>query len=264
MHASGRCRGALVLALLLAGLPAPATADSALRMEYPQAFGPVPAATYDTERHQVGAARLVVERLENGDVQMVSESGYTGGAHTRVEALLTPVDDGTQLAPVLQESRSFDGEGTPLGVLLVDHRERRGSCRRGDGELVGEVDLPAEDRVANVPLNLFFMPLVRKESKEIEFQLFVCGGGPRLIDFVANLAPESRNGRRRSPVVEVRYGPDFGFATLVARRFVPKLSFWFDRKAPHRWMAHRVTLYGNGPEVFVIREGVPADWFSDE
>ena len=84
------------------------------------------------------------------------------------------------------------------------------------------------------------------------------------MDFVANLAPSSRNGKRPQTVVEVRYGPDFGLATLVAQNFVPKLSFWFDPAAPHRWMAHRLPLYGKGPEVFVVRDGVPTRWLGDD
>jgi hypothetical protein len=29
-------------------------------------------------------------------------------------------------------------------------------------------------------------------------------------------------------------------------------------------MGHRLPLYAKGPEVFVVREGVPAAWFADE
>jgi hypothetical protein len=51
---------------------------------------------------------------------------------------------------------------------------------------------------------------------------------------------------------------------MVAQRFVPKLSFWFHPDEPHRWIAHRLPLYGKGPEVFVVRDGVPADWFGED
>jgi hypothetical protein len=148
-------------------------------------------------------------------------------------------------------------------VLSVDHVQGIASCKNADGGVRGQIALPPNDRVANVPLNLLFLPLVRHEEEEISFQLFMCGGGAHFIDFVANLAPSSRNGKRPKTVVEVRYGPDFGFATLVAQNFVPKLSFWFDPEAPHRWMAHRLPLYGKGPEVFVVREGVPPGWLGD-
>ena len=62
----------------------------------------------------------------------------------------------------------------------------------------------------------------------------------------------------------MRYGPDFGIATLVARSFVPKLSFWFDAAEPHQWMAHRLPLYGDGPEVYVVRDGVPTRWLGQD
>jgi hypothetical protein len=252
--------------LLAAGVLAAATAraESGLLMDYPDFFGAIPASTYDVHRKQVGTARLVIEKLESGNVRMSSESGFTGGAHTIVNAELTPVNGGRKLRPLLQQSRSFDDGGKPLGVLSVDHRRAMASCAKPDGGLVEEMALPPQDRVANVPLNLFFLPLVRREIEEISFQLFMCGGGARFVDFVANLAPGSQNGKSRHNVVEVRYGPDFGFAALVARSFVPKLSFWFDPRTPHRWMAHRLPLYGKGPEVFVVRNGVPTSWFGDE
>jgi hypothetical protein len=62
----------------------------------------------------------------------------------------------------------------------------------------------------------------------------------------------------------VRYGPDFGIASMVARNFVPKLSIWYAPDAPHSWLAHRVPLYGKGPEVFVIREGIPPRRLGDD
>jgi hypothetical protein len=235
-------------------------AESELLMEYPGFFGPIPASTYDVDRRQVGEARLVIEELGNGNVRMSSESGFTDGARTLATAELVPVAGSTKLRPVLQESRSFDPDGNPLGVLSIDHVQGTASCRNPNGEMREEIALPSNDRVANVPLNLLFLPLVRREKKEVTFQFFMCGGRAHFMDFVANLAPSSRNGKQPRNVVEVRYGPDFGFATLVAQNFVPKLSFWFDPEAPHRWMAHRLPLYGKGPEVFVVREGVPTHW----
>ena len=238
-------------------------AESDLLMDYPDFFGPVPASTYDVDRKQVGEARLVVEKLDNGNVRVSSESGFSGGARTIASAELVPAEGGSKLRPVLQESRSFDPDGNALGVLSVDHVQGIASCRNPDGGMRGQIALPPHDRVANVPLNLLFLPLVRHEEEEIAFQLFMCGGGAHFMDFVANLAPSSRNGNRPQTVVEVRYGPDFGLATLVAQNFVPKLSFWFDPEAPHRWMAHRLPLYGKGPEVFVVRDGVPTRWLGD-
>ena len=238
-------------------------AESELLMDYPGFFGPIPASTYDVDRKQVGEARLVIEKLGNGNVRISSESGFAGGARTIATAELVPTEARHKLRPVLQESRSFDPDGNALGVLSIDHVQGIASCRNPQGETKEELALPSNDRVVNVPLNLLFLPLVRHEKSEIAFQFFMCGGGAHLVDFVANLAPSSRNGKQPQKVIEVRYGPDFGLVTLVAQNFVPKLSFWFDPEAPHRWMAHRLPLYGKGPEVFVVRDGVPTHWLGD-
>jgi hypothetical protein len=237
-------------------------AESDLLMEYPGFFGPIPASTYDVDHRQVGEASLVIEKLDNGNVRMSSESGFTGGARTVAIAELVPAEGGDKLRPVLQESRSIDSDGNAMGVLSIDHVRGIASCRNPDGQMEDKLALPSDDRVANVPLNLLFLPLVRHEKKQVSFQLFLCGGGAHLVDFVASLAPSSRNGKPKN-VIEVRYGPDFGIATLVAQNFVPKLAFWFHPDEPHRWMAHRLPLYGKGPEVFVVRRGVPTHWLAD-
>jgi hypothetical protein len=261
-------RGLRALAAAGAGATAlapsqPAGADSALRLEYPASFGTIPAATYDLGRRRIGAAHLVVERLDDGGVRIFSESGFAGGARTVATAALER--EGRWLRPTLQESRTFHPDGSPRGVLRIDHRRSLGSCAAGAGE--GEahtLPLPAEDRVANIPLNLFFLPLVRGDTDRLAFQLFLCAGGPRLIDFEATRAPA--NGSRASGgIVEIRYGPRLGSVlSFVAARFLPRLSFWFDGGEPHRWLAHRVPLYSDGPEVFVIRDGVPPRWLEDE
>jgi hypothetical protein len=248
---------ALGVAVLL-GYAAGAGAESALRMEYPASFGTVPAATYDAERNRIGAAHLVIEGLEGGRVRIFSESGITGGARTVATAELVPADGGRWLELVLEESRTFGSNGSPRGILRIDHRARLGSCSKPSGE--GEerrLELPAVDRVANVPMNLLFLPLVRGDTDRLDFQLFLCGGGPRLVDFEATRAPTNGSGET-GDAVEVRYGPQLGpVLSLVAPSFLPKLSFWFDRREPHRWLAHRIPLYSDGPEVFVIRDGVP-------
>ncbi len=234
-------------------------------MEYPESFGAIPAATYDTGRHRVGAAHLAVEHRDDGNVRLFSESGITGGARTVATAELAPVAEGRWLRLVLQESRTFASDGTPRGLLRIDHRSRTASCiaLSGNGG-TRALELPAQDRIANVPMNLFFLPLVRGDAERLDFQLFVCGGGPRLVDFEATRAPE--NGSDTAPeAVEIRYGPHLGpVLSLVAPAFLPRLSFWFDRALPHRWLAHRVPLYSDGPEVLVIRDGIPPGWLSDQ
>ena len=89
-------------------------ADSDLLIDYPGSFGPIAASTYDVDRKQVGEARLVVEKLDNGNVRISSESGFTGGARTIATAELVPAEGNNKLRPVLQESRSFDPDGNAL------------------------------------------------------------------------------------------------------------------------------------------------------
>jgi hypothetical protein len=257
-------RGPALLLAAVALTAATGHAESDLLIEYPVFFGPIPASTYDADRRQVGDAQLMIERLDNGHVRISSESGFTGGARTIASAELVPAQGNGLLRPVLQESRSVDQDGNALGVLSIDHVRGTASCRNPDGLLRDEIEIPSDDRVANVPLNLLFLPLVRREKEQVAFQFFMCGGRAHFMDFVANLAPSSRNGNRPPNVVEVRYGPDFGIASMVAQSFIPKLSFWFHPEEPHRWIAHRLPLYGKGPEVFVVRDGVPTHWLGED
>jgi hypothetical protein len=104
-------------------------------------------------------------------------------------------------------------------------------------------------------MNVLFLPLIRDEVDQIKFQVFLCRGGARFMDFVALRSgkPHSENGRE---IVEVRYGPDLGrLFSWAASRVAPKLSFWFDR-AKGSYVAHRAPLYSRGPEVTVVRDGV--------
>jgi hypothetical protein len=81
-----------------------------------------------------------------------------------------------------------------------------------------------------------------------------------MMDFEAWVEKDNQSARP----IEVRYGPDFGsVVSMVARSFAPRLSFWFDADEPHGWMGHRLPLYSGGPEVIVVREGVPAGWLVD-
>jgi hypothetical protein len=256
-----RCLQPLLALISVILVTAPAFAESDLVLDTPGGFGTVDASTYDVERKRVGDAHLVMERLDGGKVRLISESGFTAGARTVITATFEPASVAGKLRPLRQESRSFDPDGNPLGRLLVDHEAGMGRCFDPKGVLTAELEIPRVDNVANTALSLLFLPLVRGETDEIEFQLFFCGLGTRFITFTANRV--SSDGRQPN-VVEVRYGPDFGVATLVASSFVPRLSFWFDPESPHRWMAHRLPLYGKGPEVFVIRKGVPPRWLGDE
>ena len=250
-------RGSLGIALgiAIAGLAGSTRAESDLRLPYPSHFGAIPAATYDSDGKRVGAADLHIERLENGNVRIVSESGIDEGARTAVVALLAPIDSGKSLQILTQESRSFDERGTPLGVLRVDHVKRVASCHGVNSEGEGEsVELPDRDRVANVPLSLLFLPLVRGNREAVQFQIFACRGSPRILDFEARV--ETRHGSDPD-LVKVRYGPDLGpVLSWIAKTVIPRLAVWYDRKSPHSWMATSGPLYAKGPVVVVIRSGL--------
>jgi len=244
-----------------------AHAESALRLAYPEVFGSVPAATYDTSRIRVGAAHLVLEKLDDEGVRIFAESGFDGGARNVATALLEPSGDHHSLQPVLQESRTFRGDGSLRGTLSIDHRTRVATCGRSNGDAlaVEHIALPASDRVANVALTLLFEPLVRGVTPSMAFQIFLCEGGARLMDFEAHVEHREMGAHGPGSLVEVRYRPDLGpIGTFVAEHLIPRLSFWFDPTASTPWLAYRLPLYSKGPEVMVVRDGVPTRWLTDE
>ncbi len=243
----------LLPTLALALTPTAAGAESTFRLAYPDTFGRLPAATYDEAGERIGGADLVIEQLSSGRVRVRvrSESIGLGGAHTVALAELAPIGSDRSLRVLFEESRSLDSEGNDLGTLTLDHVRRVARCQDPDGEILAELELPEDDRVVNVPMNLFFQPLVRGERESLEFQIFLCRPNARLIDFKAWTVK-----RGNDAPIEVRYGPDFGIASALARQMAPKLSFWFEARAPYAWVAHRVPLYSGGPEVLVVRDDV--------
>jgi hypothetical protein len=263
------CRLLLLLALCLA--PAlfaarSARAESELRLTHPKAFGAVPASTYDTSRHRVGAAHVLLERLADESVRILAESGFDGGDHNVATALLVPSDDRRSLQPVLQESKTFRGDGSLRGTLSVDHRTRVASCGRSNGGemAVERIELPELDRVANVALTLLFQPLVHGDTPSEEFQLFLCENGARLMDFEARVERRDTGAHGPGSLVEIRYRPDLGpVGSFIAAHLIPQLSYWFDPTTENSWVAHRIPLYSQGPEVIVVRDGVPTRWLTE-
>jgi hypothetical protein len=247
--------------LLLCALCSPAGAESLFLLAYPRHFGPVPAATYDDDGSRIGGANLSIEELPSGRVRLQTESGQRDGARTVATAELAPVVPGESLRLVSQESRSLDENGDALGVLSVDHVAGLARCRDSSGRTISEVSLPDEDRVMNVPLNLFFLPLVRGEARSLEFQLFLCRPDARLMDFEAWIEGGQPGG---GGPIEIRYAPDFGMASMIARSMAPRLSVWFDPTSPHTWRGHRVPLYSGGPEVLVVRDDVTSRSLVDD
>lgn len=246
---------------------APVRAGSSLRLPMPQSFATIDASTYDGGGERVvGAAHLLLERLADGRVKISSETGFEPGPRTVMTAVLAPLAGGRALRPLWQESRSFSRDGAPMGILRVDHEAGTASCVPGpelDWSAATRLALPEEDRVANVPLNLLFQPLVDGAAERVDFQFFLCGGGPRLLDFRAQVAERRNGGPGGRELVEIRYGPDFGtLGSMLLAPVLPRLSIWFDPEASQPWLAHRVPLYSDGPEVLVVRDGIPPGWLA--
>jgi hypothetical protein len=255
-----RLAASLPLAIVLVLIPGiRAGADSALSLPLPELFGEIDANTYDESGKRVGDAVIRVVRLDDGLVELEARSGIEGAEQTVVTAKLEPVGEGmAALRPVHQSSRSFDALGQPLGLMTIDHAGGQVVCAPAaeSGEDAQRMELPEEDRVANVPLNLLFLPLVRGEEKRIDFQVVLCRGGPRVLDATAKVAGHGGSNGNGEELVEIRYNLDFGpMLSRLAQPFMPRLSFWFDVESPGAWVGHRMPLFSKGPTVLVVRAG---------
>lgn len=252
----GPMRRALpLLACVWLALAGGARAESELALPLPDSFGGIEAGTFDAAGHRVGGARMNVVRRADGRVELEASSGIDGSAHSSASALMAPDAAGKALRLVSQRSESFDEKGVSLGVLSIDHERRLATCGAApsSGGPETTVELPASDRVVNVPLNLLFQRLVTGEAREIGFQVLLCRFGARLVDAHAQLAPPAA---APAGLVEVRYQLDLGpLLTPIAAPFLPTMSFWFDRAAHDAWVAHRMPLFSKGPMVLVVRSG---------
>jgi hypothetical protein len=243
---------AAIAGLLLAD---PAAARSALVLPYPPSIGSIPAATYDDNGNRLGDAELTYRRKENGNLLLRAVTSVRAGARNMIEAEFAEIGDGSGLRVLWERSQSHDELGNPMTVVHVDHERGRASCTPPNEEGATEVvELPKDDRVANTVMSLLFLPIVRGEKSDLHYQSFLCRGGARFMDFVAK-----RDDDASGNVIEVSFGPDLGFVfSAFAKLVVPKLRFWFDADKQGDYLAHRMPLYGGGPEVVIMREGVSA------
>ena len=253
----------LLLLLAVALGARDARARSAFVLSLPPSLEPIPAGTYDDYGRRVGEATLRYEERD-GHVYMHAVTKMNSGPENEINAVFEEIEDGHALRVLRESSISHGADGKPMTLVEVDHEKGEASCTPpGAGpDQADVIPLPQDDRVGNTIMSLLFQPLVRGETDRIEFQAFLCRGGARLMDFVAIPARSSS----RPPgdhVVEVRFGPNLGrFMSWMASVVVPKLRFWFD--AEHgEYLAHRMPLYGGGPEVVVAREGVSAGFDHD-
>jgi hypothetical protein len=236
-----------------------AAASSALVLPYPPSLDAIPAGTYDDTGKRIGDAALSYRREADGRIRLRAESSMTGGPRNVIQAEFEELDDQQGLRVVWQSSLSHDAEGQPMVHVEIDHRSQEARCTppggsRDDAEVL---KLPSEDRVANTIMSLLFLPIVREQVEQLRFQVFLCrGGGARFMDFVALQGPKLVK-HPTHDIVEVRFGPDLGrVASWFASVIVPKLRFWFDRAQGGDYLAHRMPLYGGGPEVVVMRNGL--------
>jgi hypothetical protein len=238
---------------------APASGKSDLLLPVPHSFGTFPASTYNEDGKRVGAAHLVIERLDNGHVRLFGESGIDGSARNVVTAEFESANGGGALRLLRQTSRSWDSSGHGLGQLAIDHEGGMGTCDapQASGDRQKTMELPDLDRIANIPVNLLFLPLATGERDEVEFEVFLCSGKPRLVKAKATVARRVKTEDGLRNIVEVRYDLDLGpLLSRLARPFIPKVAVWFDPKDPEAWLAHRMPLFAKGPTVMVVRTGI--------
>lgn len=260
----------LVAALFAATLPAmfaptTARAESSVRLVLAEALEEIGATTFDGRGRAIGRSRFVVETEPDGSQRMRVTMGTDDGGRNVSQALLAPIagvaagapaGDATTLRLLEERSQATTADGRLFPLLVIDHEAGRVSCYDGDStDSAGRhVDLPSEDRVVNVPMQMLFVPLVRGEIDTVRFQIATCGDGPVLHDMIAVRGATRQHGDRE--VVEIEYGPDFGEALAwLASRLLPSFSFWFDA-SDGTYLGHRMPLHRKGPEIILVRQGL--------
>ncbi len=244
--------------------PRVAIAGSAVLLPYPppEAFGVIPASTYDERGQRVGDGAVLVEELEDGRVAVRLHGGYEEGARIELDAILVPVEvEGQRMLRISSErSQSHDPDGNPLVILEIDHDAGLARCTppAGASGRVSEIELPSPDRVVNVPLNLLFRSIGLGQRRSVDTQAFFCLGGARVMGFTGEVVkPENESEVAGRVVREIRYGPDGkGLLSWAAQPFAPKISFWVDANGDAAYLAHRMPLYSRGPVVYFVADGV--------
>lgn len=242
--------------LLVCCLVAPdARARSELVLPYPAAFGLFSAATYDDNGSRLGDAQFEIKRLEDGRVRMTMIAGIDSGASNHASIVLAPLGQARGLRALEQRSESHDASGQSLGVLHVDHERGVARCIPPDrNEPTQSIQLPDQERIANVALNLLFSPMALGKAHATDFQIFLCRGGPRVVAFSAALAPRV-DAHPTDRIVEIHYEPNLARTIRwLAGDWLPQYSFWLDGQGDY--LAHRISLYAAGPEVLVVRDGI--------
>ncbi len=220
--------------LLLASSASPARGESTLSLSPPESFGEIAADTYDEEGRRVGSANLRIQRLSSGNVMLEVLTGIDGSARSAASAELAPNGSDGSLRLVKERTQAVDETEKPMGVTTIDHVAGVAQCGKPEGsdDEPVRIELPTDDRVVNVPLNLLFQPLVRGETEIVDFQVLLCRArGARIVSAQARVAEAIREEGDR--LVEIRYSLDFGpILSRLAAPFMPQLSFWFEENSP--------------------------------
>lgn len=249
-------------ALLFAGN---AYGESQVRIAIPEIFGETAVDTYDASGSQrVGTGFIAFETLDDGTIQFVGRSAIQGAESTRINALFEAIPETGLMRPLLQQSRSLDAEGNPMGVMTIDHRNGVGTCAP-TGTDPRSVPLPEDDRVANVILANMLRPLAGNGSGEVPFQILICRPGVRVVSARARVVEKrgalSRpvalaNGKAALDLVEIETGADLGpILNRLLGPWLPTVSLWFDG-SQSAWLGHRVPLFAKGPTVTVLRADI--------
>jgi hypothetical protein len=248
----------LALGALALLLPFRSLADSSLELPLQDPFGALPAATYDENTmNRVGDAKVSLTRLPNGNLLMVAAGAIQGAEASVVMSELERTKDGAGLRPVWQETHSWAAGGQSHGLMWIDHRAGHALCTPAEDSHESPFELEVEnpDLIANVPMHLLFLPLVSGAKEEVSFQFLVC----KIHRVVSAKARVARHLASASgDLIEVRSEIDIGpVLTPLARAFLPRFSFWFDTGEPERWVGHRMPLGTGGPQVLIVRNGIP-------
>ena len=97
-----------------------------------------------------------------------------------------------------ERSQATRADGVSLDLLVIDHIRGRVSCYPPDADQSAgrHIELPADDRVVNVPLPYLFRSLAMGEIDQLHFQLAFCRDGPILRNMIAVPGPRvTRDGR---------------------------------------------------------------------
>lgn len=237
----------------------------------PSVLEAVGATTFDENGDAVGQSSFEVETEADGRRHMYVKLAIEGGGSNVSEATFVPANpispaaggpgatgakDEIPLRLIEQRSQATTAEGVAFPLLVIDHEAGRVTCYPANESdaTPQHVDIPDEDRVVNVPMQLLFMPLVRDEVDTLRFQIAMCKPEPTLYQMIAvRSKPIMRDGRE---IIQIKYGPDLGKTIAwFASRLLPSFAFWFDAR-DGEYLGHRMPLHREGPEVLLVRSGL--------